>query len=459
MDYGNASKNNLIWENSNKYFDDSYEIDENNPNASYSLLSKNVEPRSTVLDVGCNDGKWGRLLKKRNCICYGVDIDKEAVECLEKQGIYKEIKLCNVENDFNQIFSWNIKFDYIGCFDILEHTVNPTKVLESLLSVLKDNGNILISIPNVGNADIFLNLLCGRFNYNKTGILDNTHTKFFTKKSFAQWIDSINSMSNEYVLDCKYIGGTYGYTEYLNKIKKVMPNLYSLIQLNSQFNVIQLLFVLTKKTKDAKLQFLPQLLKEPDFDVLLEALETDFVQNPLFKRALTQNNISNNEREDYLKQSKYLSQQIVELNQQNTNFKNEIDNLNEQLNIANKNWAQCALELDQANRAWIQSAEQLKQGNECWTQCSEQLKDALRNWGECAQSLYEANNVLQAQEKKLNDQEVYLKEVKEKLITLQMLLEEEKQDYFNLNEEYLSVKQELMNIKDSKVWRLLKRFL
>lgn len=461
MDYGNASKNNLIWENNNKYFDNSYEIDENNPNASYSLLSKNVKPESIILDVGCNDGKWGRLLKKKNCICYGVDIDKEAIAYLAAQGIYKDVKLCNIEHeaDIGQIFLWNIKFDYIGCFDVLEHTVNPTKVLENLLSVLKDNGKMLVSIPNIGNADIFLNLFCGRFNYGKTGILDNTHTKFFTKKSFAEWIDSINSVSSEYELDCEYIGGTYGYTEYLEKIKKVSPNLYSLIQLNPQFNVIQLLFVLTKKAKGVPLQSLPQLLKEPDSDVLLESLEKDFVQNPSLNRILTENNISSNERQDYLKQVDYLGQQAAELKQQNIDLRTEIHNLTEQLNTINENWTQCALELDKANREWIQCSEQLNQVNAGWSQSSEQLKSALQNWGECAQSLHEANIVLQNQEEKLNKQESLLKEEKENSTTLQMLLEEEKREYFNLNEKYLSVKQELLKIKSSKMWELFKRFL
>ena len=49
--------------------------------------------------------------------------------------------------------------------DILEHVINPTRVIENSVRYLKDKGKILISVPNVNNADIFLNLLNDHFNY------------------------------------------------------------------------------------------------------------------------------------------------------------------------------------------------------------------------------------------------------------------------------------------------------
>ena len=62
--------------------------------------------------------------------------------------------------------------------------------------MLKDNGKILVSIPNIAHYDIIRGLFNDQFNYSKVGILDNTHIRFFTKKLFAQFIDEINDYWN-----------------------------------------------------------------------------------------------------------------------------------------------------------------------------------------------------------------------------------------------------------------------
>ena len=43
-----------------------------------------------------------------------------------------------------------------------------------------------MSLPNVANIWVRLNLLFGRFNYSRVGILDETHLRFFTLESFKE---------------------------------------------------------------------------------------------------------------------------------------------------------------------------------------------------------------------------------------------------------------------------------
>ncbi|MDO4296145.1 MAG: methyltransferase domain-containing protein, partial [bacterium] len=344
MEYGNAKWNSLIpKQNENKYLDESYQIVLDNPNASFSLLSKEVTPNAKVLDVGCSDGKWGRFLKTQNCHVWGMDIDPEALKYLEPLSLYEKLLCCDLENQeqMQAAFSQKECFDFIGCFDVLEHTTAPTTALNNLLPLLKKNGKLLISVPNISNADIFLNLMCGRFNYSEKGILDNTHNKFFTKYSFLQWISDLNR-DLPYALDCEYIGGTFGYTEYLEEVKKHYPELYSLIQFNSEFNVIQLLFVLTKKDKGSKLLYEEE-LKNPFYDGMLEAFQTKIEENSALQTMLAQNNISKNEREDY-------TNRISFLEKEGQNAKQNWQQCAEQLDLANKSWQQCAEQLDAANK-------------------------------------------------------------------------------------------------------------
>jgi len=63
---------------------------------------------------------------------------------------------------------------------------SPRAILEKLARQLNPGGKILISLPNVANIWVRLNLLIGRFNYSRVGILDETHLRFFTLKSARQ---------------------------------------------------------------------------------------------------------------------------------------------------------------------------------------------------------------------------------------------------------------------------------
>ena len=60
---------------------------------------------------------------------------------------------------------------------------HPEDLLRRLKPLLLDEGQILISIPNIAHASVRLELLNGHFDYEKAGILDSTHLKFFTAES------------------------------------------------------------------------------------------------------------------------------------------------------------------------------------------------------------------------------------------------------------------------------------
>ena len=159
-------------------------------------------------------------------------------------------------------------FDYIAIIDVLEHTINPTKVILEISKYLKDDGMVLISIPNVNNADIALNLLRGNFNYMEAGILDNTHTKYFTKTSFVEWIHEMNEYFADSFWDCEYLGGIFGLTDYLEQVKQKMPRVFELIQLNPEYNIIQNLFVLYKRKNRDGIVLLKDLLNEERTDLV-----------------------------------------------------------------------------------------------------------------------------------------------------------------------------------------------
>lgn len=149
------------------------------------FIIKHVDFNKKILDVGCCEGRLGRYLKKhKKSTVFGIDISGKAIDKAKKNldGAY----IVDIEED-NLPFS-SKSFDVIICADILEHLRDPLFVLKKLKPYLKNDGVFIISVPNIANINIRWDLLRGKFDYEKEGIMDDSHLRFFTKKTLRQLI-------------------------------------------------------------------------------------------------------------------------------------------------------------------------------------------------------------------------------------------------------------------------------
>lgn len=136
-----------------------------------------------VLEVGCATGYISKNLKKNGCYVVGIEIDKNAAEVAKRycdEVITGDIETLELPSD---------KFDVILFMDVLEHLKDPESVLKKVMNNLKEDGIVIVSVPNIANWKIRLNLLFGNFNYTTIGILDETHLRFFTYKTIKKLID------------------------------------------------------------------------------------------------------------------------------------------------------------------------------------------------------------------------------------------------------------------------------
>ncbi|HEX7739215.1 MAG TPA: class I SAM-dependent methyltransferase [Marmoricola sp.] len=75
-------------------------------------------------------------------------------------------------------------FDTILCLDILEHLVDPWRVVAQLHQALVPGGHIVASIPNVRHYRVSGGLFFrGRWRLADAGILDRTHLRFFVRET------------------------------------------------------------------------------------------------------------------------------------------------------------------------------------------------------------------------------------------------------------------------------------
>lgn len=136
-----------------------------------------------VLDVGAADGYLGAILKERGHQVVGVEQDPGRAAAARVH--YHQFHAADIEA-FE--FPYQGEFDFILFADVLEHLRDPAAVLRRALPCLKDDGEIIISVPNIANFVIRIGLLLGRFEYSERGILDKTHLRFFTLKSLHRML-------------------------------------------------------------------------------------------------------------------------------------------------------------------------------------------------------------------------------------------------------------------------------
>ena len=167
-------------------------IDTANLNSVYGKVIRDVTSNSNVLDVGCYAGETGAaLVKEKACTVTGVDYDENALELAKNKNVYKDLKRIDL-NDFeiSQIIDQQGIFDFILLCDVLEHIYEPNNLLQKLKILLKPEGIIIISVPNIAHGGIKLKLLNNLFEYTKTGLLDYTHIKFFTLNSLVHMLNN-----------------------------------------------------------------------------------------------------------------------------------------------------------------------------------------------------------------------------------------------------------------------------
>ncbi len=151
-------------------------FDPKNSNTSWYKAFELIRPKSLVLDIGCSSGNFGaELIKRKGCIVNRIKIEPAYAKVAAKK--LREVFLLDIEKD--DLSPIKEAYDVIYFGDVIEHLVKPTEILKRVRPLLKNNGMILFSIPNMAHMSVRLALLRGNFEYTETGLLDKTHIHFY----------------------------------------------------------------------------------------------------------------------------------------------------------------------------------------------------------------------------------------------------------------------------------------
>lgn len=142
-------------------------------------------PRKTknkILDIACNDGVLTTKYMKYGEVV-GLDINEKAIKTCKRKGI---TALCQDVSELGP--KYNNFFDVVIAGDIIEHIFDSDTFLENIYRVMKPNGRLILTTPNVASLPRRLMLLLGYNPFLEYSLRLPTkeynvgHVRYYTKK-------------------------------------------------------------------------------------------------------------------------------------------------------------------------------------------------------------------------------------------------------------------------------------
>jgi 2-polyprenyl-3-methyl-5-hydroxy-6-metoxy-1,4-benzoquinol methylase len=171
------------------------------------VLSKNLPEGATVLDVGCGNGIISRSLGRKGFNVLGIDVSEKAIEKAKSLNELQNVSFQVMSAE--QLSVSNEKYHAVVCSEVLEHLHEPHKLLQVLYRSLKNDGVLIVTVPNgKGPREVLvtkpvqalsrknnwtwklIRKLKKLFGYGGTTVQssadDLTHIQFFTKSSLEK---------------------------------------------------------------------------------------------------------------------------------------------------------------------------------------------------------------------------------------------------------------------------------
>lgn len=141
-----------------------------------------------ILEIGCGEGETGALaLSEGKCGFYcGVEICRKAAQKAKEK--ISQVLLGDIEK--LELLWQPATFDVLILSEILEHLVDPWRTLRKIRPLMKAGGLVFASSPNVSHYRVISMLLRGEWTLTDFGVMDRTHLRWFTPKTYAELFES-----------------------------------------------------------------------------------------------------------------------------------------------------------------------------------------------------------------------------------------------------------------------------
>ena len=158
-------------------------------NRRYEFVKDKVVDKA-LLDFGCGAGGFIEIVKQYTRKVSGVELEKSLQTSFKKRNLNVFANLLEVQKE-------GLKYDLITAFHVIEHLQNPKRVLKDLSSLLEENGEMIVEVPNSDDAllTLYENIDFQNFSYWSQHLFlfnENTMTELIKQSGLRlNWIRHI----------------------------------------------------------------------------------------------------------------------------------------------------------------------------------------------------------------------------------------------------------------------------
>lgn len=144
-------------------------------------MMSSMDP-SRVLDIGCSGGLLAEKLREHGHFVVGIDHHEAPGVRSRTDKFYVADLNSGIPDEVDD------DFDVVIAGDVIEHLISPARALRDAAAHLRPGGQILLSVPNFGHWYPRSRVILGHFGYDRRGILDETHLRFFSRATLRRLI-------------------------------------------------------------------------------------------------------------------------------------------------------------------------------------------------------------------------------------------------------------------------------
>lgn len=181
---------------------------------------KQKSAKMRIVDLGCGDGFHTAKFVELGLETYGLDISEDYLKKAQALGVK------TVTGDITAALPFeNEYFDIVYSGETIEHIVDVRQLFTELNRILKPNGLLILTTPNLAGLDDRINLLFGRKLRHQDALCEShyLHVRVFTFSSLREVLDKAG-FETKYQYSNKIRFGTFAGKELESyKLAKLFP--------------------------------------------------------------------------------------------------------------------------------------------------------------------------------------------------------------------------------------------